>query len=91
MAYYDHYWNDEWSTSFGWSMVDVDNTSFQSSDAFNRAQYASANILWQPDRRLLMGAEFLWGERKDFDGAKGDDLRLQLTFKYSFSSKDFFK
>ena len=38
-----------------------------------------------------LGAEFLWGERKDFDGAKGDDLRLQLTFKYSFSSKDFFR
>jgi hypothetical protein len=91
MAYYDHYWNDQWSTSLGWSMVDVDNTSFQQADAFNSAQYASANILWTPDKRILAGAELLWGNRKDFNGNKGDDTRVQFTFKYSFSSNDFFQ
>jgi hypothetical protein len=91
MAYYDHYWSDQFSTSLGWSMVDVDNTSFQEPTAFNQAQYASANLLWTPDKRILMGAEFLWGQRKDFNGNKGDDLRLQVSVKYSFSSLDFFK
>lgn len=91
MAYYDHYWNDQWSSSIGWSIVDVDNTSFQSPDAFNSAQYASANLLWAPDSRILMGAELLWGNRKDFNGNKGDDTRIQFSFKYSFSSKDFFQ
>src|SRR5262245_24255173 len=28
-AYYDHYWSDKFSTSFGYSFVDVDNTTFQ--------------------------------------------------------------
>jgi hypothetical protein len=28
-AYYDHYWNDQWSSSIGWSMTKVDNTDFQ--------------------------------------------------------------
>ena len=36
-----------------------------------------------------MGAEALWGEREDNDGDKGDDMRVQFTFKYSFSSNDF--
>jgi hypothetical protein len=36
-----------------------------------------------------MGAELLWGERKDFNDNKGDDLRVQVSFKYSFSSNDF--
>lgn len=91
VAYYDHYWNDQWSSSIGWSMVDVDNTDFQEASAFNRAQYASANLLWTPDPRLMMGAELLWGDRKDFGGAKGDDTRVQFSVKYSFSSNDFMK
>jgi hypothetical protein len=91
MAYYDHYWNDQWSTSLGWSMVDVENTSFQEAGAFNSAQYASINLLWAPDPRIMMGAELLWGNREDLDGAKGDDTRLQVSFKYNFSSNDFFK
>ena len=91
MAYYDHYWTDQFSSSIGWSMVDVDNTSFQSGTAFNRAQYASANLLWAPDPRILMGGELLWGQLKDFSGNKGDDLRVQISFKYSFSTLDYFK
>jgi hypothetical protein len=90
MAYYDHYWNDRWSTSLGWSLVDVENTSFQQGDAFNRAEYASINLLWTPDKRILVGSELLWGNRKDFNGAKGDDTRIQFTAKYSFTSSDFF-
>lgn len=86
MAYYDHYWNDRWSSSLGWSSVDLDNTSYQSPDAFKSAQYVSGNLLFTPDPRLLVGAELLWGEREDFDGASGDDTRIQFSFKYSFSS-----
>jgi hypothetical protein len=91
MAYYDHYWTDQFSSSIGWSMVDVDNTSFQSPTAFNQAQYASGNLLWAPDPRILMGAEFLWGQLKDFSGNKGNDMRVQISFKYSFSTLDYFK
>jgi hypothetical protein len=91
VAYYDHYWNDQWSSSIGWSSVDVDNTSFQEVGAFNSAQYASVNALYAPDPHILMGAELLWGNREDFGGAKGEDTRIQATFKYSFSSKDFFR
>ena len=38
-----------------------------------------------------MGAELLWGNRKDFNGNRGDDTRVQVSVKYSFSSKDFFR
>jgi len=88
-AYYDHYWSDTLSSSIGWSQTKVDNLSFQAANAFNYGQYASVNLLWTPAKRILMGAEFLWGARKDNDGAKGDDTRLQFSFKYAFSSDDF--
>jgi hypothetical protein len=88
MVYYDHYWSDSWSSSIGYSQTRVDNLNFQAPDAFRLGQYASANLLYTPDPHLLMGAEFLWGERKDKDGSHGSDSRLQFTFKYNFSSRD---
>ncbi len=90
MIYVDHYWNDDFSSSVGWSMNRVDNTNFQELSAYHSGHYASANLLWTPDPRILMGGEVMWGQREDRDGAKGDDWRVQFTFKYSFSSKDFF-
>jgi hypothetical protein len=88
-AYYDHYWNDLWSSSIGWSMTKVENTDFQNPPAFQTGQYASANLLYTPDPKILIGGELLWGEREDFSGSKGDDVRVQFSFKYSFSSNDF--
>jgi hypothetical protein len=91
LIYYDHYWSDHWSSSIGWSETSVDNTSFQAGSAFSTGQYASANILYTPTDKVLMGAEVLWGQREDNDKNHGSDIRLQFSFKYSFSSKDFFK
>ncbi len=90
LAYYDHVWSKSLSTSIGYSQVRVDNTNFQASDAFKLGEYASANLLWAPDPHILMGAEYLWGRRADKNGQSGDDSRVQFSFKYSFSSKDFF-
>ncbi len=87
--YYDHFWSDSWSSSIGYSQTRVDNTNFQASNAFKKGEYASVNLLYTPDKRLLFGGELLWGHREDKNGAGGDDTRLQFSFKYSFSSADF--
>jgi hypothetical protein len=89
LAYYDHVWSKTLTTSLGYSQVRVDNTNFQAADAFKLGQYASANLLWTPDKHILLGAEYLWGQRADKNGETGDDSRVQFTFKYSFSSNDF--
>jgi hypothetical protein len=34
-----------------------------------------------------VGAELLWGQRTDFNGADGDDVRIQFSLKYNFSGK----
>ncbi|HEY2753291.1 DcaP family trimeric outer membrane transporter [Phenylobacterium sp.] len=91
LIYYDHYWTDKFSTSLGWSETKVDNLSFQAPNAFQSGQYASINLLWAPDKRILMGAEYIWGRREDHNGQSGQDNRIQASFKYSFSSNDFFK
>ena len=87
-AYADLQWNSELSSAIGYSFTEVDNTNFQDPTAFHKGEYASVNLLWTPADRVMTGAELLWGRRTDNDGADGDDVRLQYTFKLSFDSGD---
>lgn len=86
VAYYDHRWNDQYSSAIGYSFTEVDNLDGQTGDAFEKGEYASVNLLYAPDQNLLFGSELLWGKRTDNDGDSGTDTRLQFTVKYSFST-----
>jgi hypothetical protein len=84
-AFYDHYWSDRWSSSAGYSLVDIDNTNAQSASAFHRGHYALGNLLYYPVPNVMMGAEFQWGRRENnSDGFTSDDYRLQFSARYNF-------
>jgi hypothetical protein len=88
VVYDDHTWNSKFSSSFGYSLVDVTNSDAQSPSAFHIGEYASGNLLFTPVKTVMMGGEFQWAHRKNFsDGFKVNDYRLQFSFKYSFSAK----
>lgn len=97
VAFYDRTWNERFTSTFGYSVVDVDNSQGQTADAFERGQYALANLLYHPIKNLTYGVEFQWGKRNNkgdgqtatIDGASrkvesSDDLRLQFSVKYNF-------
>jgi hypothetical protein len=85
-AFLDHKWNDKFTTSVGYSMVDIDNSNGQNADAFRRGHYALANLLYSPVPNVMIGTEFLYGARENFlDGFYSDDFRIQFAFKYNFS------
>jgi hypothetical protein len=84
LLYYDHYWNEKWSSSIGYSAQDQDNTGGQASNAFNKGAYASGNLLWYPTKGVMMGGELLWGQRENKNGDKGEDTRVQFSAKYNF-------
>src|SRR5262249_15179798 len=86
VAFLDHYWNDRWSTSAGYSLVDIDNSNGQSSNAFHRGHYALGNLLYYPVPNVTMGAEFQWARRENnSDGFTSDDYRIQFSAKYNFA------
>jgi hypothetical protein len=86
VAFYDHYWSDMWSTSLGYSRVDIENSSLQAPSAFNTGQYGLVNLLHYPVENVMMGAEGQWGRRDNFsDGWSVDDYRIQFSFRYNFS------
>ncbi|HQR24978.1 MAG TPA: DcaP family trimeric outer membrane transporter, partial [Steroidobacteraceae bacterium] len=84
VAYYDHYWNERFSTSFGYSTTYVDNTNLQDPDAYKKGQYASANLLWYPVTNLMIGGEVLWGDLEYHDGSKASDTRVQFSAQYKW-------
>jgi hypothetical protein len=86
VAFLDHYWNDHWSSSAGYSLVDIDNSNGQSAEAFHRGQYALVNLLHTPVPGVMMGAEFQWAHRENnSDGFTSDDYRIQFSAKYNFA------
>lgn len=87
VAYYDHTWNERWTSSIGYSFTEIDNQNLQSDDAFEKAEYASVNLLHTPADQVLLGVEALWGKRTDNDGDTGEDIRVQFSAKYIFSNK----
>ena len=87
LAYYDHYWNNMFSSSIGYSFTEVANTNFQDTTAFHKGQYASVNLLAYPADKVMVGVEVLYGKRTNNDGTTGDDVRFQFTAKYNFGTK----
>ena len=85
VAFYDRYWNEHWSSSIGYSMVDIDNTPLQAPDAFRRGHYGLANLLYYPVKNVMTGVEFQWGKRENnTDGFTFNDYRVQFSARYNF-------
>jgi hypothetical protein len=88
VAFVDHQWSEKYSSTFGYSRQDIDNTDGQAPSAFKVGQYALGNFLYYPVPSVMMGAELQWGRREHFsDGFHSDGFKLQFSFKYNFSHK----
>jgi hypothetical protein len=88
VAFLDHSWNDRFTSSFGYSRQDNDNTDAQAPSAFKTGEYMLGNVLYTPVPNAMVGAELQWGRRENFsDGFSSDDVKLQVSFKYNFSWK----
>jgi hypothetical protein len=88
VLFLDHTWNEQFSSSVGYSRQDNDNREAQAPGAFRDGQYALGNLLYYPVQNVMMGAELQWGRRQNFsDGFSSDGFKIQFSFKYNFSHK----
>ncbi len=87
VAFYDRTWSDRFTSSIGYSMIDIDNSSGQAADAFRQGHYGLANLMFYPVPGAMLGPEVQWGRRENFrDGWTYDDFRVQFSAKYNFST-----
>ena len=86
LVYYDHYWNDKWSSSIGYSQNVQDNTGGQTATAQHIGEYASANLLYYPVKNVMVGGEVDVGqareqERRTPGKTRASSSRPSTTFK----------
>lgn len=82
MLAYTHHWQVNLRSVLSVSLSDVDDESGLSPGSIDRLQDVHANLIWSPLKALDLGAEIMWGERRDQDGADGQAARLQFSARY---------
>jgi hypothetical protein len=86
VAFLDHTWSERFTTSAGYSLVNISNSNAQLPSDFHQGGYALGNLLYHPIKRVTMGGEFQFGRRINFlDGFNVNDYRIQFSFKYDWS------
>lgn len=84
---WQHWWPiNELRSNFTFGAVGVDNPGFldDDSDAYQRTLRVSSNLIWSPIPRIDIGGEYLWGQRENTNGDRGDATQLQFAVKYRF-------
>ena len=86
VSFLDHNWSERFTSSMGYSMVNIDNSNAQNPSDFHQGHYALANLLYHPIPKVMIGGEFQFGRRVNFtDGFNTNDYRMQFSFKYDWS------
>jgi hypothetical protein len=86
VAFVDQQWSDKFSSSVGYSMIDIQNSDGQSPDAFRRGHYALGNLLYYPAENVMMGVELQYGTRENYDDDWNTSIfKVQFSFRYKFS------
>src|SRR5262249_7053557 len=79
-AFIDLNWPSKFTSTAGYSYVDIDNSDGQSANAFKRGHYALANLLYYPTSSVFLGPEIQYGKRENFkDGFTSNDFRIQFS------------
>jgi len=85
VSFLDHNWSDRFSTSIGYSMLNIENSNAQNPSDFHQGHYALTNLLFHPVPSVTVGGEFQFGRRLNFtDGFNVNDYRAQFSFKYDW-------
>jgi len=85
VSFLDHNWSKRFSTSIGYSMINISNSDAEKPSDFHQGHYALTNLLFHPVPKVTIGSEFQFGRRVNFsDGFNTNDYRLQFSFKYDW-------
>ena len=84
LVYYNHNWTDKWTSAIGFSQHKQSNTDGQLGTAFRRGSYGSLNVLYQMNKNVMTGGEYIWGKNESRDGAGATDARLQWSTRVTF-------
>jgi hypothetical protein len=83
-ASYEHWFTEKWLTNVTYSTDQVGSNGGQAASTYDGAKYLATSLWYIPIRNMSIGAEYVWGERKNLDGQRGQANRLNALFQYNF-------
>ena len=85
VAFMDFNWNKYFTSTAGYSFVNITNSNGSNPSDYHRGQYGLANLLYYPVKNMFLGQEFQYGQRTNWhDGFSSSEWRNQLSVKYNF-------
>jgi hypothetical protein len=81
---YEHWYTERWLSNFTYSGTNVGGLGGQPDSTYTGAKYLAASLWYLPIRNMSLGVEYLWGERKNLDGLRGQANRLNGLVQYNF-------
>lgn len=85
VSFLDHTWGERFTSSIGYSMLNIQNSDAQRPSDFHQGHYALTNLLYHPVPAVTIGGEFQFGRRVNFsDGFNVNDYRAQFSLKYDW-------
>lgn len=81
---YEHWWTQKWSSVVYYSYSQVGRKSIIPNQLIQNFQNAGANIIFQPYKKLRLGAEANYGKSENFAKESAHAFRIQLSTSLSF-------
>lgn len=79
-----HKWSKEYTSTLSYVWTDLEDIGDRAPDAIQSGDVGHVNLIWSPVANLSTGIEYMWGNKKNSDGAEGDSSRVQTMVKYTF-------
>jgi hypothetical protein len=81
---YEQWWAKKWASVLTYSRTGNELTNTLPGSTYDESEYISGNIIWLPVERMGVGLECLHGFRKNLNGEKAENTRIQMAFQYKF-------
>jgi len=81
---YGHIWPKDISSYLSVGIASITNRNFQPGSDFDFSYSISGNSFWKIVEGLRIGLEYIYGERFNIDGSRGNASRLWALFYYDF-------
>ena len=81
---YEQWYTEKWMSNFTYAQPLVASNDDQPGTTYAGAKYLAASLWYIPFASMSLGMEYLWGERKNVDGERGNANRLNALVQYNF-------
>jgi len=81
---YTHYFTEALTLSPSFAWASTEDNQFKSDNDLKEGSTAHVNVIWSPFKSVNTGIEYMYGLRRNYDGADGTAHRVQAMIKFIF-------